>query len=104
MSDKRLTRVTGQILEDDVEFTLVQLSRACGLSAEQLMDLVDQGVVEPEGSHQSSWRFRGVAVRRVRKAQRLRHDLGVNLAGAALALDLMEELEQLRARLQRIEH
>lgn len=46
---------------------------------------------------------RGISVRRVRCAQRLEQDLGVNIAGAALALELLEELERLRARLHRLE-
>jgi chaperone modulatory protein CbpM len=33
----------------------------------------------------------------------LRRDLGVNWAGAALALDLLDELQELRARLRRFE-
>jgi chaperone modulatory protein CbpM len=37
-------------------------------------------------------------VRRVRLVVRLQRDLGVNLAGAALVLELMSELELLRAR------
>jgi len=41
---------------------------------------------------------------RVRSALRLQHDLGVNLAGIALALDLMEELENLRAQLKIMGH
>ncbi|MFZ2170689.1 MAG: chaperone modulator CbpM [Methylococcaceae bacterium] len=35
---------------------------------------------------------------------RLQRDLGVNLAGIALALDLMEELESLRAQMKIIGH
>jgi len=41
-------------------------------------------------------------VRRVRCAQRLEQDLGVNVAGAALAIDLLEELERLCAHLRRL--
>jgi chaperone modulatory protein CbpM len=37
-------------------------------------------------------------VQRVQTAIRLQQDLGVNLAGAALALDLLEELQELRCR------
>ena len=36
-----------------------------------------------------------------RIASRLQRDLGVNTAGAALAIDLMEQLERLRAELGR---
>ncbi len=38
-------------------------------------------------------------MKRVRCAMRLTRDLGVNYAGAALALDLLDELDLLRARL-----
>ena len=34
---------------------------------------------------------------------RLQHDLRVNLAGAALALDLLDEIDQLRARLRALD-
>jgi chaperone modulatory protein CbpM len=44
-----------------------------------------------------------VSLRRIRCAERLEEDLGVNSAGAALVLDLLEELERLRTRLGRIE-
>jgi chaperone modulatory protein CbpM len=39
----------------------------------------------------------------VRCVIHLQRDLGVNLAGAALALDLLEELQQLRARISRLQ-
>ena len=54
------------------------------------------------GRDPEHWRFRGASVRRVRCALRLERDLGVNFAGAALALELLEELEALRARLERL--
>ena len=44
----------------------------------------------------TEWRFSGAQLRRARIALRLERDLGVNAAGVALALELLEELEQLR--------
>ncbi|MEE9157003.1 MAG: chaperone modulator CbpM, partial [Gammaproteobacteria bacterium] len=35
---------------------------------------------------------------------RLQQDLGINLAGAALALDLLDELRKLRTRLKTLAH
>lgn len=90
-------------MEEEVELTLAELCQACRMPAEQVFDLVDEGVVEPVGRDPSSWRFRGISVRRVRCVQRLERDLGVNVAGAALALELLEELERLRTRLHRLE-
>lgn len=92
--------LSGEILEEEVELTLGELCRVCGVPAEQVLELVEQGVAEPLGREPRRWRFRGVAIRRVHCALRLERDLGVNPAGAALALDLLEELERLRARVR----
>jgi chaperone modulatory protein CbpM len=94
--------LSGHIIEDETRLTLRQLCDACAVHAEYIIDLVDEGFIEPSGVERSHWCFSGVSIRRVQKAKRLQRDLGVNLAGVALALDLMEEIEQLRARLQRL--
>ncbi|MGC3874509.1 chaperone modulator CbpM [Halomonas sp. GXIMD04776] len=104
MTNRKLeTLLSGEVLEEDIELTLAELCRACQLPAEQIVDLVDEGVIDPVGRDPARWRFYGVSVRRVRCVQRLRQDLGINAAGAALALELLEELEQLRARLRRLD-
>lgn len=88
-----------EVLGENGELTLGDLCRACGLPAEVVFELVESGVVEPAGASPVNWRFHSLSVRRVRRAVRLQRDLGVNRAGAALALDLLDELESLRARL-----
>lgn len=103
MSKELLSLLSGEVLEEEVELTLVELCRACQMPADEAFDLVEQGVIEPLGRDPARWRFRGISVRRVRLVQRLERDLGVNVAGAALALDLLDELEHLRARLRRFE-
>ena len=103
MSESRLTLITGQLLEEDSALTLSELCRASGCPAEEVRRLVDEGVIETRGEEPLRWRFQAIAIRRVQSAQRLRRDLGVNLAGAALALDLLDELDHLRLRLRRLE-
>lgn len=95
--------LSGDVLEEDLEFTLTELCRVCSVSAERIIELVNEGLVEPRGKNPARWRFRGVCVRRVRCAMRLERDLGVNIAGAALALDLLDEIEIMRARLKRLD-
>ncbi|WP_078083572.1 chaperone modulator CbpM [Microbulbifer mangrovi] len=90
------------ILDEGSQLTLRELCIACALSAEQVMALMDEGVIEPQPAGDSLM-FSGVCVRKVRRVVRLERDLGVNHAGAALALELLEEIEQLRARLRRLE-
>ena len=101
---KKTTRspLHGELLGDSIELTLAQLCRACQLPAERIFEFIDEGIVEPRGRDPKSWRFHSLSIRRVRRAQRLKHDLGVNTPGVALALELLEELEVLRARMQQL--
>ena len=94
--------LSGYIIEDETRLTLRQLCDACAVRAEYIIELVDEGFIEPSGLEKSHWCFSGVSIRRVQKAKRLQHDLGINLAGVALALDLIDEMEFLRARLNRM--
>lgn len=101
MTSELLSLLTGEVLDENLDLSLADLSHTCQVPAERIMRLVDEGIIEPRGRRPEQWRFSGISVRRIRCVQRLERDLGVNLAGAALALDLIEELQQLRARLHR---
>lgn len=72
------------------------------MHAEWVIALVDEGVPDPLGQDPAHWRFAGASLRRARAALRLQRDLGINLAGAALVLDLIDEVGSLRARLRTI--
>lgn len=95
--------VTGIILDEHTELTLNELSRACSRSAEWIIELVEQGALEPISYQQTQWRFTGSSLQRARTAMRLQRDLGINLAGVALAIDLLDEIEDLRAQICRLQ-
>jgi chaperone modulatory protein CbpM len=88
------------ILEEQTQLTLADLCRACAVHAERIIELVDAGVLEPLGREPALWRFGGASLYRARRALRLQRDIGIDLAGAALALELLDEIESLRARLR----
>lgn len=92
--------VNGVLLEEEIVFSLDDLSRACSVETETISMLVEEGIIEPVSDEADQWRFSGVSLQRVRTAIRLQNDLGVNLPGAALALDLLDEIATLRARLE----
>jgi len=96
-------RITGFILEEQSGLSLDDLCRACAAQADRIIELVNEGVLAPVGAAPDDWRFTGTHLHRARVALRLETDLGVNLAGAALALELLDELDALRERLQRLE-
>ena len=64
-----------------------------------IASLVEAGVLEPRGAAPESWSFPASDIARVRAAVRLVRDLDVNLAGAAVILDLLEERRRLERRL-----
>ena len=99
-NDNRLPQLSGIVLEELYELSLADMSRACSVQAECIVELVEEGLFAPIGREPHRWRFSGVHMRRATVALRLQRDLGVNLAGAALALQLLEEVEALRARLK----
>jgi len=94
--------LTGLLL-DEHELTVIEIRETCSLSMDQVMALVDEGVLEPQGRDPQSWRFGSSCIPKARAAMRLHNDLGINLAGVALALDLIDELEVLRSRLRHYE-
>jgi len=94
---------TGIIIDENTELTLNELSRACSSSAEWIIELVEQGTLEPISYQQTQWRFSGSSLQRARTAMRLQRDLGINLAGVALAIDLLDEIDELRSRVCRLE-
>jgi chaperone modulatory protein CbpM len=88
------------ILEEQTQLTLTDLCRACSVHDEQIIALVDVGVLEPQGGEPDHWRFGGASLNRARRALRLQRDLDLDLAGAALAVELLDEIESLRTRLR----
>jgi chaperone modulatory protein CbpM len=97
-----LPELIGVILEEQTQLTLAEISRGCAVHAECIIELVEEGVLAPTGHDPRGWRFTGVQLRRASVALRLQRDLGINLAGVALALDLLDELNAVRARLNSI--
>jgi len=94
---------TGIIIDEETELSLNDLCKACSSSAEWIIELVEEGALEPIGYQQTQWRFSGNSLQRACTAMRLQRDLGLNLAGIALALELLEKIETLESRLCQFE-
>jgi chaperone modulatory protein CbpM len=91
------TPLDPELLDERLRLTLRELCHACDVHAEYVVELVAEGVLRPEpDTAPHAWRFDGLAVTRIQRALRLQQDLGINLPGVALALELLDELERLR--------
>ena len=102
MNQGKVTLIHGSVVEEDVQLTLRELCQACSAEQELVLVWVVEGVLEPVGESPPDWRFSGDSLRRARLALRLSRDLEINPSGVALALDLLDEIAALRARLQRL--
>lgn len=94
--------LTGVVLDEQIELTLNELCQSCAVERARIIALVEEGILVPtiRGTDQKNYRFTGSSVRRAVQAIRLQTDLELNLAGVAVALDLLEEIERLRTRLR----
>lgn len=83
--------------------SLKDLCRFCQADEAWVIELVEYGVLEPLGGTAQNWHFQGASIARAKKARRLNRDLGINVAGVALVLELLEERDAVLSRLSRYE-
>jgi len=87
-----------EVLDENSSWSVAEFIRYTHVERTYLHELVDTGLLEPAGAAEEQWQFAQRDLRRWRTAQRLISDLGVNLSGAALILDLIEERDALHAQ------
>lgn len=93
-----------QDIIEEKSLTLTDFCQFCGAEEHYIIEMVEMGILDPEGKTVSNWRFSILHIQRFQKAQRLQHDLNLNLAGVALSLELIDELKQLREDINNLEH
>jgi chaperone modulatory protein CbpM len=88
--------LSGEIFEEGAELSVADLCRMFAVEERRIVELVEEGVLNVIAIDTREWRFAGASLRRARIALRLERDLGINVPGVALAIELLEEIEQLR--------
>lgn len=83
-----------------LKLTLTELCQATSLRSETLIEIVEEGILEPTGDSPETWQFGSQTVSIAQKAARLHDDLDIDWPGIALAISLIEELDQLRGENQ----
>ena len=82
-------------LEGDRLYTFEYAASVTETSTIVIERFVALGLIEPIGSM-----LHAQAIARIAQIQRLRQDLGLNLVGAAMVLEMAQEIAQLRAQLR----
>lgn len=78
-------------------FTADELCDRLHIEAVTLHEYISYEIVTPRGQHHAEWIFDMQQVERLRKALRLQRDFEINKEGVVLVLQLLDELDMLRA-------
>lgn len=81
---------------------LEELCEGARLPRETLLEIVEVGIVEPLERRGDTWLFSVESLTLVRRAVRLQREFEVDWPGTALALRLLDEVEQLRSENARL--
>ena len=99
MNNKSLT-TSAELLDDSLLLDIDGMTQRCPVQVELIIEMVQIGVLNPHGRSPADWWFNGHDLVRLQQALRLQRDLGINLSGLALCIELLEERDRLRMRLQ----
>jgi hypothetical protein len=80
-----------------------EICQLCRLDMDAVLELAALGVTSSRQRAPGEWQLPATALPRLRVVGRLMHDLGVNVSGAALALELLETQRELEIRLRHLE-
>jgi chaperone modulatory protein CbpM len=91
----------GEFLADDDWLRLDEICVRLSVERQWIIELVELGALDPcgDGNEPGAWLFSRRELPRVIAMTRLVSDLGVNLTGAAIIVELVEERRRLLERL-----
>ena len=85
-----------------VQLDMERFCEEASIPATYVIEIVEHGIIEPQGRTPDVWRFDDYELAIAQRATKLHNDLEMEWEGVALALDLIEEVQQLRAENQRL--
>jgi chaperone modulatory protein CbpM len=97
------TVLDARLLGEGDWIAVTEVCRLCVIDMSAVVELVELGVVISRGPSPDEWLVPAASLPRLRVAGRLMRDLGVNVTGAALAVELLEARGELERRIRRLE-
>ena len=95
------TMIIGVLIDEEAE--TISYSEVChkySIPKELLLDLMEHGLFSNHSMQLEQLALNSKELHRIESAFRLHHDLGVNLEGAVLAIELLEKIDELDNELQ----
>ena len=100
----RVTQVLeARLLGESDWIAATEICQLCRLDLDAVLELAALGVMSSRERAPGEWQVPATALPRLRVVGRLMRDLGVNVSGAALAVELLEAQRELETRLRHLE-
>ena len=81
---------------NNIYYTLQAVCFTYRLSREEVVEMVSWGIANPIGLDPQRWLFPQKDYDRIGNAIRFNQEMGINIPGAALAIELLDDLEKIR--------
>lgn len=89
---------------NEAPYTIEDLARRAGVSPTLVQRYLEEGLLAPiAGNARTSWFFDDNALFELRRIQRLRRELGVNLAGVAVIHELLQQIDELKTEIEKLQ-
>lgn len=85
-----------------VQLDMERFCEEANIPATFVIAIVEHGIIEPQGRTPDVWRFEDYELVVAKRAAKLHRDLEMEWEGVALALELLEEVQQLRSENRRL--
>lgn len=85
-----------------VYFSMEQFCRTVPLPQEHLFEIIELGIIDPIGADSGEWQFNIDMVCAARRAFQLHQQLEVDWPGIALALQLLDQIDDLKNQNQNL--
>jgi|SRR6185436_5176999 len=100
MSDEH---IVAAVIVEDAYFTVEQFCAVCSIEQEWIVRHVQEGLFPISGAVVSEWRFSSADLRRAQRMRDIEREFEAAPELAALVADMLAEIDELRARLRRLE-
>lgn len=98
------TIIAGVLMDENTTISFVEVCQKCNISEDMLLDMIEHGLFPSSPTRYKTTYVDQRTFNRIQSACRLQQDLGINLPGVVLVMELLDELEQAREELTILQH
>jgi len=91
--------ISGELVQADQALSLEELAHALHANSTLIIEMVEFSLLVPQGSNPENWSFDSYSLKRAQRALSFKRDLELNMQGIALALDLLDHIDELETQL-----